>query len=385
MKSITDKTGITFWPVGTGDSSTITINSETVMQVDLHQLAAASDDDDPRVSIVDELIELLPKQGEAPFLSTFVLTHPDKDHCLGFTKLLEEVIVGEIWFSPRIFREYSEDLCDDAELFVGEAIRRVEMAKSGEALGDGDRIRIIGYDDLLKEDEFKDLPKELLSVPGHEIFEINGTDRRENFRAFIHGPFKEDIGGERNDTSIALQVTLKSDDNELKALLLGDHCYPTVNKMFEISEASDLRWNVLLAPHHCSKSVMYWKEEGETEATLKQPLLDSIESSALSPSYIISSSSKFRDSDSSGDNPPHLLAREQYELITEGFYCTQETPDTDTPAPFQIVVDENGVSMVSLADEEDQSKSAKSLGSAVIAARGVEAPPTTSVGFGNLK
>ncbi|MDV6284990.1 hypothetical protein [Rhodococcus jostii] len=37
--------GAVFWPVGTGDSSTIVLDDEIVMQVDLHDLAMAQDDD----------------------------------------------------------------------------------------------------------------------------------------------------------------------------------------------------------------------------------------------------------------------------------------------------------------------------------------------------
>ena len=37
--------GVMFWPVGTGDSTTIVIDDEHVVQVDLHDMAKA---DDPR-------------------------------------------------------------------------------------------------------------------------------------------------------------------------------------------------------------------------------------------------------------------------------------------------------------------------------------------------
>jgi len=38
--------GYVFWPVGTGDSTSVCIDDETVMQVDLHNLVVADDDDD---------------------------------------------------------------------------------------------------------------------------------------------------------------------------------------------------------------------------------------------------------------------------------------------------------------------------------------------------
>ena len=61
------------------------------------------------------------------------------------------VDVGELWFTPRVFREYKKDLCDDAEAFKKEAERRVK--KTIDAKGDpgaGHRVRIFGYSELLE-------------------------------------------------------------------------------------------------------------------------------------------------------------------------------------------------------------------------------------------
>src|SRR5260370_39647436 len=55
--------GFVQWPVGTGDSTTICVTDEIVMQVDLHHLGSSEKDDDPHTPIVDRLIALLPKVG----------------------------------------------------------------------------------------------------------------------------------------------------------------------------------------------------------------------------------------------------------------------------------------------------------------------------------
>jgi beta-lactamase superfamily II metal-dependent hydrolase len=82
--------GFVFWPVGTGDSSTIVIKKdEIVLQIDLHHLSKSDDDDDPHCAIVDELVECLPKKDGKPFLAVFALTHPDEDHIKGFADLFE--------------------------------------------------------------------------------------------------------------------------------------------------------------------------------------------------------------------------------------------------------------------------------------------------------
>jgi len=265
--------GFVFWPVGTGDSTTIAVKNNNIVQVDLHHMSTAGEDDDPHTPIVDRLVELLPNVDEKPYLAVFILTHPDQDHCLGFADLLKRVKIGEIWFTPRIFREYSKDLCDDAKAFRKEALRRVKetIRREGD-VDSGNRVRIIGYDDLLKEEEYEGFPSDRLTVPGSSIVDLDGEDCSSDFTAFVHAPFKDDSSGERNDTSVALQVTLRSGDAAGRAFLLGDLCYPTVKRIFDMSDTEDLEWDVFLAPHHCSKSVMYWKEEDEEEESLRQDI-----------------------------------------------------------------------------------------------------------------
>ena len=142
--------GVIFWPVANGDSTTVVIDSKTHLQVDLNHLEKSEDNEDPTWSIVDELVKRLPKKDERPYLAAFAPTHPDQDHCRGFAKLLDEVDIGELWFTPRVFREYKKDLCDDAEAFKNEAERRVK--KTIDAKGDpggGHRVQIFGYSELL--------------------------------------------------------------------------------------------------------------------------------------------------------------------------------------------------------------------------------------------
>ncbi len=52
-----NKKGFIFWPVGTGDSSTIIIRpDDIVLQINLHHLSKSDNDDDPHCQIVDELV-----------------------------------------------------------------------------------------------------------------------------------------------------------------------------------------------------------------------------------------------------------------------------------------------------------------------------------------
>ena len=373
--------GFVFWPVGTGDSTTIVVDEDRVMQVDIRQMEGSTEENDPHAPVVDLLVEHLPKVDGEPYLSTFVLTHPDKDHCQGFANLLDQVTIGELWFAPRVLSEFDEDLCDDAQAFKEEAQRRVDNAKE-QTPEAGDRIRIIGYDDVLEEEEYEGFPKELLTVPGNEITEIDGEDVSDVFRAFVHAPFKDDAEAERNDTSVGLQVTLKGENESCRAMLLGDLSNPTIKRIFDISDDNDLKWNVFLAPHHCSKTVMYTSDDDKE--VLDRKLISQIESVGEECRYIISSSAPVPSSNKSGDNPPHARAKNRYcEIVEDGnFICTQEHPDEESPEPVVITVSDEGCELES--DNGSGSKNSMDVATAVETARGRGSTPTSPTIFGSI-
>ena len=372
--------GFVFWPVGTGDSTTVSIDTEHTMQVDIRQMEQSAEEDNPHAPVVDLLTSILPERDGRPYLSTFVLTHPDKDHCQGFADLLANVLIGEIWLAPRVLSEFEEDLCDDAQAFKDEAMRRLEQVIHG-VRESGDRLRIIGYADILEEDEYKGFPEDLLTIPGSAVTEVDGDDVSPNFRAFVHAPFKDDAESERNDTSVGLQITLRQGDTSCRAMLLGDLSSPTVNRIFEISDDNDLKWNVFLAPHHCSKTVMY-VSNSDGEEVLDSDLMSQIDDAGDECRYIVSSSEPIPTSNESGDNPPHAKAKNRYEEIVDSghFICTQEHPDEEEPVPVVIRVSDAGCQLDSV--DESDSSDAQSVPAAVAAARGTSAPPNNPVGFG---
>ena len=343
-------------------------------------MEVSSDEDDPHAPVADLLEKLLPQKDCKPYLAAFVLTHPDKDHCQGFADLMGQVSIGEIWLAPRVLSEFDEDLCDDAQAFKDEAERRIKQARRGETKS-GDRVRIIGYGDILDEDDYDGFPEEMLTIPGNEVTEIDGEELSTEFRAFVHAPFKDDAEAERNDTSIALQVTLKTADASCKAMLLGDLSNPTVNQIFSRSDDSDLEWNVLLAPHHCSKTVMYVADDDGNDV-LDGELMSKIDDAGGECRYIVSSSEPIPSRNQSGDNPPHAKAKNRYEEIVETghFLCTQERPSEDEPEPIVIRVSDEGCDLDSMPESEADLSG--SVLAAITGARGSDSPPTTETQFG---
>ncbi len=350
--------GVVFWPVGTGDSTTVVVDDTVVLQVDLHDLAKADDDANPEVAVVDRLVDALPLVDGEPYLATFVLTHADKDHCLGFADLLSRVRIGELWSTPRLWREYNDpdapELCSDAVAFREESERRIDATRlavrAGGAPGSGDRIRVVGYDTEHSSHAYSDLPDEYLAYPGMSLSVLDGHDRSGVFEAFIHAPFKEDAAAARNETSLSMQVTLTDESGvDGKVLLFGDLAHDTIMKIFNYSEYYDreqyLEWDLLLAPHHCSKRVMY-KKDAEGAEVLQQDVLDAFERNARLGAAIVASSAIFPTIDVDGHNPPHRMAADRYAEIADELICTMSWMDELAPSPVVFGVDAFGARVI---------------------------------------
>jgi hypothetical protein len=365
--------GIVFWPVGTGDSTTVVVHAQYVLQVDLHDQDAADEDGAVVAPVIDRLSEVLPTNADGdPYLAVFALTHADLDHCRGFGDLLDsDIVIGELWATPRLWRELGDDveLCEDAQRFHDEVVRRVEATLSAVAAGrepaSGDRVRVIGYDFDQEGHGYCDLPNNYRTFPGQEITTMDGVDVSRYLSVFVHAPFKDDCAGERNETSLAMHIMLRHPDHEDTGgvLLFGDLAYETIKKIFTYSMAKRperLAWDAMLAAHHGSRKVMYAPgDDGKEE--LKQDILDNFAEMAGQNGYIIISSRPFRDVDPKSANPPHLLARHAYNSVapTE-VICTGEYPDADDPRPVVLGLVE-GVGL-QLLDIEDAAEFASASG-----------------------
>jgi hypothetical protein len=386
------KKAAVFWPVGTGDSTTLVLKpGEIVMQIDLHHLEMADKAEEPVWPIVDHLVKMLPKKNGRPYLSLFVLTHPDKDHIQGFAELLKRVDIGEIWHTPKIFRDQSdqESLCDDAKAFRKEAHRRRRAISSNpNNVKSGDRLRVIGHDDILGEEDYRGLPNSYKSRPGEKVSMVDGADLSKDFQAFIHAPFKDDQAKNKNNTSLSLNVVIWEGKKYGQFFFFGDREYPTIKRIFETTEKNSntpyLYWHVMLCSHHCSKAVMYWQEEGGMEEAFKKDIMDSFAKYARGEAGYILSSSHSDFTDGEGDNPPHKKARNRYEEIVKAgrFICTHEYPEKKSPEPLVFTIDEYGFGF---DDKRTKGQGLASLAVAVAVARGGTQPPTVQVGFGSVR
>ena len=127
---------------------------------------------------------------------------------------------------------------------------------------------------------------------------------------------------------------------------------------------------------------MYGRDEGETEDSLKQGLLDKIESAAGENAHIVASAPPIPEKDEDGVNPPHLIAAQRYREIVpaDHFHCTGEHPNAEEPEPITFEISEDGVSLRAAAGLSKSRSSA--LPGAVETARGASRAPAAAVGFG---
>lgn len=366
--------GVVIWPVGCGDSITLRVTDEIVMQVDLHHMKSSEESETPTVAVIDRLEALLPKRHGRPYLAVAAFTHLDEDHCRGAEYLLDRVDVGELWLTPRSFveAEAKGDMCEDAQALHTEALRRLaEVLKYGDDTPSGDRLRIVGYSDVLDDLGFDNYPEELKSIPGTVVTVMDGKDVSDVAEVFLHSPFRDDCDGdERNSSSLGMRITLGADDRVLRILLLGDLGHEVLGRLLEVSDDADLEWDVFLAPHHCSKGAVIDDDGNEdTDVT------DRLGETAAPGAWIVASAPPFPTADSKGANPPHLAARAIYERIVgaDHFRCTGENGDKDNPVPlvFEPTQPDTGVVPLSASVAKGLLVGAAAIGAAALIGRAV--------------
>ncbi len=366
------KHSIKFYPVGNGDCNLISVGgAKKKMMFDCNFRQKAEDDDDEMFDVHNDLItnELSSKKCGLPLLDAFLLTHPDQDHCRSFAdkfylgdpdgvpqsaKDSKKILIGELWYSPRVFEELTNELNADAKAFKKEAKRRMDLYKSNpnKANKDGNRIRIIGW---TGNSDLKGLENRIVT-PGNTISEINGIICR-HFEMFIHAPFKDDIEEEdRNMTSIAVQLRFKSDKNSgdiARVFLGGDTEWRVIEKiMGKTSEDDYLKWDLMEAPHHCSYKFFADNREDEpNQASLN--FLDMKESNA----YVVSSSKIVKKN---SDNPPCQKAKNRYtEKVGESnFFCTSGETDDDRERPIVFDIEDGEVAFHEDDKKEKNSRAA---------------------------
>ena len=355
---------IVFLPVDNGDMTLIELESGKTILIDVNIRESADDPKKEPPDVASMLRNRLKKDGrDRLYIDTFVLSHPDQDHCRGITKHFhlgkpedcpsDKILIRELWSSPMVFRRASRDwtVSEDAKAFRLEAKRRVQHFRDNGVSNDGNRILIMGEDENGKTE---DLAPILIKVD-EQITTVNGAVDR-SMTAYLLGPLpkSEDIRDEdvltKNRSSVILQFSIRSGNKADACLFLtgGDAEVAIWEKLWSKHKNTDrLKYHVLQTPHHCSwHSISYesWSKKGG-EANISQNALNAL-SQAESGGIIVASCKPIQDNDS---DPPCIGAKHYYEKITKHvvgtFKCTGEHPNTNTPDILEIEITSNGPRM----------------------------------------
>lgn len=353
---------ITHYPVGNGDQSLIKLEDSTTVLFDCNIRQASVDSTDPKCyDVKAALLKALRKRDNNPYVDVFILTHGDCDHCRGFKdhfyqgapgaytdadRKANRIIVDEMWFSPMIAEEHTND---DEDVYQTEAERRLKLHRDGHPDRDlpGNRIKIVGYDG---NKDYADL-NDLRAIPGTVVNTFNGKTQT-GFSMFIHAPFKEHLQSaeaDKNSTSIVIQARFKSNpfsSGFTGLVMLGgdsDHYSWNVilNKTKKHNNEEALYWDVFLAPHHCS-----WTFFNDTpQKANNTPVSTALEvlNYARKGAWVVASSKKIVNDD---DNPPHAEAKDEYiKKLTSSaqFLNTAVHPKESKPEPIVFEVTSSGI------------------------------------------
>ncbi|NFE18624.1 hypothetical protein [Clostridium botulinum] len=362
MSKIQSDYKITFFPVGNGDTTIISLKDDTNILMDCNITKDSNDPDiEERYDIIGHLLEILPKDNsEIPHLDAFILSHPDIDHCRNIVKHFylgdpesyndetdkDKIIIDELWFAPGIFAEEEEDLNEDAKEFKKEAKRRKKLYedKSVERSNAGNRLRMIGATD---NEELEDL-KDITTVAGESVNLINAK-KQEEFSFFVLGPVKAENDAsevERNQCSVILKAEFKinSEDINNVVILAGDSRIENWKRIMNKNDLEDLKFDIFMAPHHCSW-YFFTSEDYKSDPTPKadEEIISFIENGKEDGDVrvVVASCKEIKRND---DNPPHYRAANLYKkaIGDDNFYCLSEYPSTAEPKPLTFIFSENG-------------------------------------------
>ena len=353
---------IKYYPVGNGDNTLIILSDGTSLLVDCNIRECS--DDKSIYDVKGDLLGKLNKRNNNPYVDVFILTHGDWDHCRGFKKHFYQgdpnrysdldrkegrIIVDEMWFSPMIAEEHSND---DEDAYQKEAERRLALHKSKSSDKDlaGNRIKIVGYDPATK--NYSDL-NHLRAVPGTIVAEFNNK-QQSTFSIFVHAPFKEHLTSaekDKNSTSIVFQARFKeysfSDGFSCLAIFGGDSDYYSWKIILEKTRKHEndvkeqaLNWDLFLAPHHCSWT--FFNDTPQKDNPIPQSSSIEVLDFKRKGGKVIASSKKILNND---DNPPHYQAKQEYSKkldSTSDFLNTAIEPSESAPQPIEFTITSNG-------------------------------------------
>lgn len=340
--------------VDNGDMTLLEFESGRRVLIDCKIRSAADDPDDETPDVATQLRErLLRDESNRLYVDAFLLTHPDQDHISGLANHFhlgpssdwladdDKIIIREMWSSPIVFRRAckTRPLCEDAKAWAKEARRRVQKFRDQGYLLDGDRIQIMGEDIDGKTDDLGTI----VVATGSTFSTICGTHDT-SFQALLIAPMVADDEDEedeltKNNSSVILRLTLAAEGQPAAAkyLLGGDAEVAIWEKVWDRYSPEQLKYDVLLAPHHCSWHSLSWDSWSQLGEDAELSEKARLALSQTEPgATVLASSVAIKDDD---NDPPCIRAKREYTAIVKpvagSFRCLADEPRDH---PFELTV-----------------------------------------------
>lgn len=362
---------IIFLPVDNGDMTLIVLESGRTILIDMNVRGDADDPDHKMPDVMTMLRKELKRDSQKRlYVDVFLLSHPDQDHCRGLSKHLhlgapetyikanDKIFIREIWSSPIVFRRASSTLtlCDDAKAFQTEAKRRVKYFQDNglAAVGDGDRVLIMGEDENGKTDKLGNILVKIDEL----IPKVNGVSDS-SITARLLGPLpksddeEEEEALAKNRSSVIIQFILKVGGVDACRFLTGGDAEVAIwERLWDKHKNTDwLAYDLLQTPHHCSwhsLSHESWSDLGE-DAEVSEAARNAL-SQARAGAVIIASCKPI---DANDADPPCIGAKREYETIVRtvngSFKCTGEYPGKTSPGKMEFEITQYGARLKSTA------------------------------------
>ncbi len=350
---------VKYYPVGNADCTLIKLDNGKTIIVDCQILEDLTDGHGKQVmfDVKADLLKELKRDGLGrPFVDLFISTHPHDDHCKGFDgnfyhgkvddydkdKNKDEIIIEELWITPR---GLNNNLSAPAEDIRKEAKRRRKLYDNDANFNGskGNYLRIIGYD---KDKEFDG---RYCYVPGKLVTTVHDASLSW-LDIFIHAPFKEDVEtskkyDNKNATSIVVQFGFKIDGDtgyKSRVLMGGDAEHEIWQHILDNNtDEEKLKWNIFLAPHHCSWSFF---NEPDNKKEIKPSAEAILDKQIGNAAHIVASSNEIKNDD---NNPPCYEAKQQYiKKLKSGsshfLNTAMHSKVGNIPQPIVFKISENG-------------------------------------------
>ncbi len=321
---------VSFLPVDNGDSIIIKAGDNSVL-TDIH---CRKDDD--TFDITPEIKASCTNSK----LDYFIVTHTDKDHVRGFDEVFYRGAPDKwdknqlILVKTIVCSQYVIDLknpTDIAKPLVNE-IRRRNRLEGADRKKDGNKLIIAGDGDLIKVNS--NLKGYVLSPSQGELDNANPKAEQDN---------------EANNTSVVIRWEYQQPKGtKTKIMLGGDSEHEVWHRLDEDKEDSELEWNLITAPHHCSLTPFAYKEGDDDGYTDDEGAIQAL-GHRSGKGFVVSSSKPIKRNI---DNPPHYKAKNKWIAILKTgeqdtpenrFFCTATHGNNDKAAIVKFEINESGI------------------------------------------